>query len=394
MKIKGLTIGVPREIMAEERRVAATPETTKKMVDQGARVLIQAGAGEGSFFQDTAYEEAGAEIIYESEDIFDQADIILKVKEPQFNKKKNKHEVEMMREGQCLITFIHPASPSNHQMVRDLAAKGVISLTLDGIPRISRAQNMDALTSMSTVAGYKSVLMAANRMAKFMPMIGTAVGMIKPASVLVLGTGVAGLQAVATAKRLGAVVTMADIRPDACEQAMSLGAKPVDIGIPAEVGVGEGGYAKRLSADWIITERKALEEAVSKADIVILTALIPGELAPILITEDMVKTMTPGSAIIDVAIDQGGNCELTAPGTTITKYGVTIDGTKNIPGMVPTSSTWMFAQNIYNYLMNVVQEGQLNIDMSDEITAKSLVTIDKKVVHAGALSAMKEKGDK
>lgn len=394
MKIKGLTIGVPAEIMAEERRVAATPETAKKMVDEGARVLIEAGAGEGSYFQDKAYEAAGAEIVYEIEEIFSQADIILKVKEPQFNKKKNKHEVDMMKEGQCLITFIHPASPSNHEMVRDLAAKGVISLTLDGIPRISRAQGMDALTSMSTVAGYKSVLMAANRLAKFMPMIGTAVGMIKPASVLILGTGVAGLQATATAKRLGAVVTIADIRPDAREQAESLGAKALDIGVPAEVAVGDGGYAKRLSNDWIVKEREVLKEAVAKADIIILTALIPGELAPILITEEMVKTMTPGSAIIDVAIDQGGNCEITAPGTIISKYGVSIDGTKNIPGMVPTSSTWMFAQNIYNYMMNVVQDGKLNIDTSDEITASSLVTINKEVVHAGALSAMEEMRNK
>lgn len=394
MKIKGLTIGIPAEIMAEEKRVAATPGTVKKMVDKGAKVLVEAGAGEGSYFQNRAYETSGAEIVYEVETLFAQADIILKVKEPQFNTNKNKHEVEMMKEGQCLIAFIHPASPANHQMVKDLAAKGAISLTLDGVPRISRAQSMDALTSMSTVAGYKSVLMAANRLTKIIPMIGTAVGMIKPANILVLGAGVAGLQAIATAKRLGAVVTSVDIRPDACEQAESLGAKTIDVGVPADIAVGKGGYALRLPDKWIEKEREALKEVVANADIIILTALIPGELAPTLITEEMVKKMALGSAIIDVAIDQGGNCEITESGAVITKYGVSIDGTKNIPGMVPTSSTWMFAQNIYNYLMNVVQDGKINIDTNDEITASSLVTINKKVVHAGALSAMKETGKK
>jgi NAD(P) transhydrogenase subunit alpha len=273
-------------------------------------------------------------------------------------------------------------------MVQDLAAKGVIGLTLDGIPRISRAQSMDALTSMSTVAGYKGLLMAANRLSKFMPMVGTAVGMIKPANVLVIGTGVAGLQAVATAKRLGAVVYAADIRPDAREQAKSLGAKIVELGIPAELAVGEGGYAKKLPDEWLEKEREALKDIVAQSDIVILTALIPGRLAPILITEEMVKLMPAGGAIVDIAIDQGGNCEITSPGEVIEKYGISLDGTKNIPGMVPTSSTWMFAHNIYNYLANLVQDGKVELNMKDEIIASSLVTTGGKIVHAGALEAI------
>lgn len=393
MEFNGLIIGVPAEIMVGERRVSATPETVKKMVSNGAKVLVESGAGEGSFYHDDQYKAEGAEIIDDCEKVYANADVILKVKEPLFNEEKNKHEIEMMKDGQCLITFIHPASPVNHQMVKDMADKGVIALTLDGVPRISRAQGMDALTSMSTVAGYKSALMAADRLTKFMPMVGTAVGMIQPAKALIIGAGVAGLQAIATAKRLGAIVTAADIRPDASEQSQSLGAKVLDLGIPQDISVGEGGYAKRLPNEWIVKEREVLRDAVIASDIVILTALIPGEIAPILVTEEMVKAMKPGSVIIDVAIDQGGNCEITDPAKITTKHGVSIDGTKNIPGMVPTSSTWMFAHNIYNYLVNLMKDGKLHINTDDEIIASSLVTIDKKIVHAGTLEAMEEKGE-
>ena len=389
MKFKGLVVGVPKEIMKGERRVAAIPETVKKMVMEGAKVLIEQGAGLGAYFTDEEYQTAGAEIINEVEKIYAQSDLILKVKEPQFNDAKNKHEVEMMKNRQYLITFLHPAAPVNHTMIKNLAAKGVSSLTLDGIPRISRAQSMDALTSMSTVAGYKGLLMAADRLAKFVPMVGTAVGMIKPANVLVIGTGVAGLQAVATAKRLGAVVCVADIRPAACEQAQSLGAKIIDLKIPSELAVGPGGYALRLPEEWILKEREVLKEVVAETDIIILTALIPGKLAPVLITEAMVKSMRKGSAIIDVAIDQGGNCEITEPGMVTEKYEVSIDGTKNIPGMLPTSSTWMFAHNIYNFVAYFVNNGEVKLDRNDEIIASSLVTIDGNLVHAGALEAMK-----
>ncbi len=391
MKFKGLAIGVPTEIMKGERRVAATPETVKNMVQEGAKVLVEKGAGEGAYFSDEEYKKAGAEILADAEKVYARSDIILKVKEPLFNDAKKKHEVEMMKKGQYLITFLHPASPANHKMVKDLAAKGVISLTLDGIPRISRAQGMDALTSMSTVAGYKSVLMAANRLSKFIPMVGTAVGMIKPANVLVVGTGVAGLQAVATAKRLGAVVYAADIRPAAREQAQSLGAKVVELNIPSELAIAPGGYAQKLPEEWLLKEREALKETVANADIIILTALIPGKLAPVLVTKEMVKSMQNGSAIIDVAIDQGGNCEITDPGGVTEKFGVSIDGTKNIPGMLPTSSTWMFAHNIYNYLASFVEGGEVKLNREDEIIASSLVTIDGKLVHAGALEAMNMK---
>ncbi len=388
MKFKNLTIGILKEIMPGERRVAAIPETVAKMKEQGARVLLENGAGEGSFFSDEQYAAAGAELTDDVNKIFAESQIILKVKEPLFNEQLNRHEAEMFRDGQYLITFLHPAAPVNHEVIKKLAATGAISLTLDGIPRISRAQGMDALTSMSTVAGYKSVIMAANRLPKFLPMVGTAVGAIKPSHVVVIGTGVAGLQAAATAKRLGAQVTAVDIRPDAREQASSVGAKVHDPGVPASEAIGEGGYALRLSDEWLNKERESIRELVASADILILAALIPGKLAPILVTEEMVKSMRPGSCIVDISIDQGGNCALTEPGGITIKHGINIDGTKNIPGMVPTSSTWMFANNVFNLLALLCDGGNVNLDMNDPIVASILTTRDKKVVHAGALEAM------
>lgn len=236
-----MIIGIPREIMPEENRVSATPETVAKMIADGLSVLVEKGAGLGSFYHDHEYEDAGAEIVETAEEVFERSQVILKVKEPQYNTKYCKNEADLMHKGQLLIAFIHPASPSNHEMVKRLAKNGVTSLTLDGIPRISRAQSMDALTSMSTCAGYKGILMAANKLPKFIPNIMTAVGMIKPINALIIGAGVGGLQALATAKRLGAQVFAADIRPDAAEQAMSLGAKIIDTGIPEEAAVGDGG---------------------------------------------------------------------------------------------------------------------------------------------------------
>ena len=348
---------------------------------------MQKGAGKGAFFSDDEYKASGAILVDGEEPVFEKADVILKVKEPLFNKEANKHESDMLRDGQYLITFLHPAAPVNREAMKKLRDTGCISLTLDGIPRISRAQSMDALTSMSTVAGYKGVLMAANTLSKFMPMVGTAVGVIQPAKVVVIGTGVAGLQAVATAKRLGAVVTAIDIRPDAAEQARSLGAKSVDTGVPPEVAIGEGGYAQRLPEEWLKKEIEAIKPVVKDADIIILTALIPGKQAPVLITEEMVKSMAPGSVIIDIAIDQGGNCALTKPGEEIVVDGVTISGVKNIPGMMPTSSTWMFANNIYNLLAYLSKDGKIVLDRNDPIVASSLTTINKEIVHAGAKEA-------
>lgn len=384
-----MIIGIPKEIMHGENRVSAIPETVKKMVNDGATVLFEKGAGEGSYYHDDAYIEAGATIIENPQEIYDRSDVILKVKEPQFNTKLQKHEVDMMHKGQYLITFIHPASPVNHNMVKKMAANGIIGLTLDGVPRISRAQNMDALSSMSSCAGYKGILMGANDIAKFMPLIGSAVGMIKPATVFVIGTGVAGLRAIATAKGLGAVVYAADIRPEAVENAKSLGAKIIETGVPAEIAVSpDGKHANQLPEKWLEVERNNFKDIVSKADIIFCSALVMGKVAPILLTEEMVKSMQPGSCIVDISIDQGGNCGITSPGVREVKHNVIIEGIKNIPGMLPTSSTWMFSHNIYNLLKYLTKDGKVQLDLNDEIVSAILVTKDEKIVHAGTLEAM------
>lgn len=384
-----MIVGILKEIMHGERRVSAIPETVKKMVDDGLTVLFEKGAGEGSFYHDEDYAAAGAKIIDDPEEIYAKADVILKVKEPQFNTVKNKHEVDMMHKGQYIITFIHPAAPANHEMVKKMAANGIIGLTLDGVPRISRAQSMDALSSMSTCAGYKGMIMAVDDISKFLPMIGSAVGMIKPANVLVIGTGVAGLRAIATAKGLGAVVYSCDIRLDANEQAKSLGAKIVETGVPVEVAVSKDGkHANSLSEEWLEVERKNIAEAVKAADIIFCSALVPGKLAPVILTEELVKQMKPGSCIVDISIDQGGNCEITTPGVRDVKHGIIIEGIKNIPGMLPTSSTWMFSHNIYNLLKYLIKDGKINLDLNDEIISSILVSKDGKIVHEGALEAM------
>ena len=383
-----MVIGIPKEIMHDEGRVSAIPETVKKLVADGNKVLVEKGAGLGSFFPDADYAAAGAELVDDVADLYKRSDLILKVKEPLYNEAKKCHEIDMMHKGQYLITFIHPASPVNHEMVKKMAKQGVIGLTLDGVPRISRAQNMDALTSMSTCAGYKGILMAASDLPKFMPQIFCAVGMIKPVNALIIGVGVAGLQALATAKRLGAVTYAMDIRPAALEQATSLGAKPIDPGVPAELAMAPGGYAQRLPDEWLEKERQLLAEKIKDMDVVFCSALIPGKLAPVIVTEEMVKSMKPGSVIVDIAIDQGGNCEITPAGTREVKHGVVLEGIKNIPGMLPTSSTWMFAHNIYNLTKFLSKNGKIELDFNDEIVKSILVTWDGEIVHAGAREAM------
>jgi NAD(P) transhydrogenase subunit alpha len=309
------------------------------------------------------------------------------VKEPLYNEKVQKHETEMLREGQYLIAFLHPAAPVNRETMEKLAASGCISMTLDSIPRIPRAKSMDALTSMSLVAGYKAILMAADCLSKFLPMTTTTVGVIKPANTVVIGAGVVGLQAIATAKSLGSEVTAVDIRPGANEQAHALGAKNFDTGVPAEIALGEGGCVQRLSDTWLDKLRESIKGVVKDADILILSALIPGKLAPVLVTEEMVQSMAPGSVIMDISADQGGNCEITESGKVVVKHGVTINGIKNIPGMLPTSSTWMFANNIYNMLDFLVQDGKIALNREDPIIASTLTTIDKSIVHAGAIES-------
>jgi NAD(P) transhydrogenase subunit alpha len=324
------------------------------------------------------------------EELYDRANVILKVKEPLYNGEKNKHEIDMMKENTVLISFLHPASPSNHEMIKKLRDRKIISFTMDSIPRITRAQKMDALTSMSTVAGYKSVIMAANWFPKFIPMTMTAAGMIEPAKFLIIGTGIVGLQAIATAKRLGGVVSAVDIRPDAREQAASVGAKVVGFDVPPDLAIGEGGYARALPEEWLERERQALAPLVKDSDIVISGALVPGERAPILITEEMVAGMKKGSIICDVAVDQGGNCSLTEHGKQVWEHGVFISGIANIPGSMPRDATTLYANNVSNYLDLLIKAKEIKIDLEDEIVKKALVTIDGEIVHQGTLKAMEE----
>ena len=383
-----MIIGIPKEIMHDEARVAATPDSVKKYVADGHKVLVEKGAGVGALHTDAAYAAAGAVMCDTAQQVYDEAELILKVKEPLFNEDTGKHEVDMMHAGQYLITFIHPAAPVNHKMVKHMAEAGIISMAIEGVPRISRAQSMDALTSMSTCAGYKGILMAASDLIKFIPMMPTAAGMIKPCNALICGVGVAGLQALATAKRLGAKTFAIDIRPAAAEQATSLGAKVVESGVDPALAIGKGGYAMELPGDVLAAERELIAKVLPDMDIVFLSALVPGRLAPILITEEMVKTMKPGSVIVDIAIDQGGNCAITTPGVRDVKHGVILEGIKNIPGMLAESSTFMYAANMYNLVKYLTKDGYMNLDESDDIVSGMLTTKDGKVVHAGALAAM------
>ncbi|WP_319522001.1 NAD(P) transhydrogenase subunit alpha [uncultured Desulfosarcina sp.] len=384
-----MRIGIPKEILSEEKRVAATPETVMKYIELGFEVAVEASAGEGISISDEEYRMAGADIIADTVRLFKESDIVLKVKQPVFNQKLDSHEVNMLRDDSLLITFLHPAAPENHDIVKRLRDKNITALTMDGIPRISRAQRMDALSSMSTVTGYKSVIMAANKLPTFIPMIGTAIGTIKPATFLIVGTGVVGLQAIATAKRLGGVVKAVDIRKDACTEAESLGAKVVDFDIPQELAIGKGGYAKALEKEWIEIEQRAIAPHLEGADVVILSALVPGEVAPILVTEDMVSSMKPGSVIMDVSVDQGGNCEATEPGRFSRRLGVHISGIQNIPGRMAVHASWLYANNMFHYVDNLFKNGVETLDLEDEIVNSSLVTHHGTIHHEGALKAMR-----
>jgi len=364
-----MIIGIPKEIMPEEGRVALLPQQVRELIQKKQyQVLVEKGAGVNSLAQDSDYEAAGAMIVADVRELYKRSQVIVKVKEPQFNQQLNINETDLMDSGKILIAFIHPAAPANHNMVRRLSERGITAFTMDGIPRISRAQSMDALSSMSAIAGYKSVLIAANSLPRFVPMMSTAVGMIPPAKVLIVGVGVVGLQAIATAKRLGGVVSHTDIRTAACEAGRSLGSKEVDCGVPKEVAEGEGGYARALPEDWLAKEQKIIAPLAKEADIIILSALVQGERAPILITAETVASLKPGTVIMDVSIDQGGNCELTKPGIEhITSGGVRINGFRNLPGRMPAHASFLYSKNLANFLLNVFKDDSNSLYFNDEI---------------------------
>ncbi len=384
-----MRIAIPKEIMANERRVAATPETVAALVAAGFEVGVERGAGAGIFVADDDYAKAGARLTADVAALYAQADLVLKVKQPCPHPTLNRHEVELFRPGSVLVTFLHPATPSHHPIVEGLARRRITAFTMDSVPRTSRAQAMDALTSMSTVTGYKAVLLAAGRLPGFVPMVATAGGMLGPAKALVVGAGVVGLQALATARRLGASTLAVDVRREAREQARSVGAKDVGFDVPPEVACGDGGYARALPADWLAKERALLAPLVADADIVVLSALVPGEVAPVLVTEDMIARMRPGSVIVDVSIDQGGNCAATQAGGEAVCHHTLVIGTQNIPGSVPVDATRLYARNMLNFVKNLFKQGPGPVDWDDDIVRATLVTHEGTIRHAGARKAMR-----
>jgi H+-translocating NAD(P) transhydrogenase subunit alpha len=357
---------VPRERAAGERRVALVPELAGRLVASGFEVLIERGAGEAASFPDAAYEEAGARVL---DDVYGQAEAVAKVQSP------SEEEVARLRGGQVLVGFLQPLTDPDG--IERLAARGVTAFAMESIPRITRAQPMDALSSQATVSGYKAALIAADRLPKFFPMLMTAAGTVAPAKVLVLGAGVAGLQAVATARRLGAVVTGFDVRPVVREQIESLGANWLDLGVVGEET--EGGYAQELSEDQQRRQQEELEARLPEFDVVITTALIPGRAAPRLIPASAVAAMKPGSVIVDLAAEAGGNCELTEPGEEVVREGVTIIGPTNLPSSMPFHASQLYARNVSALLQHLAPEGELTLDFEDEITAGACVTRKEEV---------------
>jgi NAD(P) transhydrogenase subunit alpha len=364
----------PKELTHDERRVALTPDTATKLIAAKLQVAVQAGAGAGAFIPDAAYEAAGAKVVSHAADLLQDADVVLKVQAPMPS------EVQLLRQGSVLISFLQPATQGD--IVKALAARGVTAFSLELLPRISRAQSMDALSSQASAAGYKAVLMAADRIGKLFPMMMTAAGTVAPTRVLVMGAGVAGLQAIATARRLGAVVSAYDVRPAVKEEVQSLGATFIEL--PLETQEGEGGYAKEQSEEFLRKQRQLIGEHIAKSDVVITTAAVPGRRAPLLVTGEMVRGMRPGSVIVDLAAETGGNVELTESGKEVDVNGVTIIGTRNIPSTMPLTTSQLYARNVANLLLHLVKDGAINLDFTDDITKGSCVTHGGEIVNERA----------
>jgi NAD(P) transhydrogenase subunit alpha len=381
-----MIIGVPKEIYPGERRVALVPGVLPGLLKAGHEVWVEAGAGAGGGYPDPAYEERGARLAPEREQVFARAEVILQVLGHGANDRTGRLDLPLLRAGQALLGFLRPlGSP---ETVRELAATGVTAFAVELMPRITRAQSMDALSAMSTVAGYKAVLLAAATLPRMFPMLMTAAGTVTPARLLVLGAGVAGLQAVATARRLGAVVSAYDVRPAAREQVESLGARFVELPLEAADAEDARGYARAQDESFYRRQRELLARVVAESDVVIATAVVPGRRAPVLVTADMVRAMAPGSVIVDLAAERGGNCELTRAGETVEAHGVTIVGAVNLAGTVPYHASHMYARTLAAFLGHLVRDGRLALDAADEITRETLLTRDGAVVHPRVREAL------
>lgn len=371
---------VPKERTAAETRVGATPETVKRLCKEGLEVWVEAGAGSGAYFPDSEYEKVGAKIGSDLPDLWAQADVVLKVAPLRLDSvpEIGKSEIDTLKEGALVIGLLNPHQELD--AVQRLAKQQVTSIAMELIPRISRAQPMDALSSQANIAGYKSVLLAASRLPRYFPLLMTAAGTIKPSRVVIMGAGVAGLQAVATAKRLGAVVEVSDIRPVVKEQVESLGARFIELPLQ-ESGEGAGGYAKEMGEDFLQRQREILTEHVAAANVVITTAQIPGRKAPTLLTREMVEAMRPGSLVVDLAAEQGGNCELTEAGQEIEHNGVLILGPINLAATTSYDASTVYSRNVLELLLLMINEGELDIDTDDEIVMSSMVTHRGEIKH-------------
>ncbi len=383
-----MLLGVLKERYPNEKRVALSPADVDRIVKKGVEVLVERGAGSRAGFPDEEYRQAGAKITTRKE-VLKRSDLILSVRNLAADRENFLKEVESYR-GKVVVGFLDPFGIGDMlEVLKDLR---ITAFALELMPRITRAQPMDALSSQATVAGYRAVLIGANLLPKMFPLLMTAAGTVLPANVFVIGAGVAGLQAIATAKRLGAVVHAYDIRPSVREQVQSLGAKFVNLGLETGSAEDRGGYAKEMGEEFYRRQRDLMREHVAKSDLVISTAVVPGKKAPVLITEDMVKGMRPGSVIVDLAAERGGNCELTQPGKTVEKYGVKIVGAVNLPSEVPYDASMMYSRNITNFLNLIIRNGDLNLDTEDEIVKETLLIREGELVSERIKEFLKGEG--
>jgi NAD(P) transhydrogenase subunit alpha len=389
MQKKDLIIGIPREIYEGCRCVAVVPDVAKLLVQKGHKVLMQKDAGIKAFYRNESYREAGVTLKDKPQDIYGEADVILKIRTPLENSDTGEHELDMLKSGATIISFLSPTLEPG--IVRKLIDNKLTGFAMELIPRISRAQSMDALSSLSTVMGYRAVLLAANHLGKFFPLLMTAAGTIRPANVLVIGAGVAGLQAIAVAHRLGAKVEAFDTRKAVREQVESLGARFVEMEIPEDMET-KYGYAKEASEEFIQKEMEIIAAHLPRTDVVITTALVYGRKAPLLISEEMVKMMPPGAVIVDLAAEQGGNCELTHSGETVMKHDVIVHGPKDLPSQLPLHTSLMYSKNVYNAFQNLYAADDDSIDLKDEINANSLVTLKGDLISDLVKKTFKGKG--
>lgn len=381
-----MIIGIPKEIYPGENRVAIVPDVAGKLIKKGFDVIVEKDAGLSAGFTNDDYEKNGAKILSDVLELYGKSDIILKVQRPIDHPSYEKNELELMKKGSLLITFMY--SLHHPELAKKAAELGIDVISMDAIPRTTLAQSMDALSSQANIAGYKAVILAANYLHKIFPLMMTAAGTISPAKVVIMGAGVAGLQALGTAKRLGAVVWVSDIRPAVKEEVQSLGGKFIEVETDESMQ-DESGYAREASPEFLKKQQELIAKHVSEADIVITTALVPGKKAPVLVTEEMVKSMKPGSVILDMAVEFGGNCEISEKGKTVKKYGVTIIGEQNLPSLLPYHASEMYARNLFNLISYSSKDGKFNHNLEDEIIGKATIVKDGKVVHEKTLELIK-----